>query len=137
MRGAASGSTGTRVNAGARRPTGGRLDDVNPNVDQGSPNYHGTVHGGTAFGKCDGALHGARTLTVDRHTCQCDDNRRQGDKTVESMIDPHGPRSTDVPIAAMESVVLSLVCLTSNVFAMTFVIDGSRSQQNDRSIFPS
>ena len=27
--------------AGARRLTGGRLDDVNPNVDQGSPNYHG------------------------------------------------------------------------------------------------
>ena len=27
--------------AGARRPRRGRLDDVNPNVDQGSPNYHG------------------------------------------------------------------------------------------------
>ncbi len=63
--------------------------------DQARPDHehHGTVHGDTAFGKRDGALHGARTLTVDRYTCQRDDNRRRDDKTSESLMKPHGSGS--------------------------------------------
>ena len=44
------------------------------------------MHGGTAFGKRDGAPHGACALTVDRHTCQRDDNRRPGDKASDSLM---------------------------------------------------
>ena len=59
--------------------------------DQARPDHehHGTVHGGTVVGKRDGALHGAGTLTVDRHTCQCDDNRRHGDQASESLMKLH------------------------------------------------
>ena len=37
---AAGGSTGTRVRAGARRPTRGPLDDVDPDVEQDHSEHH-------------------------------------------------------------------------------------------------